>query len=219
MSGSFLGYASKEDLLIRAVSGKRIVHVGAVGCTLQTVEEKMAAAGGSVHALLSRISTCVGIDVDAEGVQAMSRLFDNLIVADIHSLTREEIPLPSIDAFVAGDVIEHLSDPGGMLESIGRLSGPETRLVLTTPNAVGLPNFVRYCRGRSIDGEDHVCSFNRFTLENLLRRHGWIIDELYACHQSAAERRYGRKLFRLGTTLLKRYPHLGGTLFADASRS
>jgi predicted TPR repeat methyltransferase len=218
---SITSYHAKEDLLVRLTGGKNVLHLGAVGCTLGSIEEKLAFARRSIHGLLTRISTCVGIDIDKEGVRALTEagIFDNLMTGDVQTLRREEIPLPQIDVIVAGDIIEHLSNPGLMLESVARLSDASTLLIITTPNAMGLPNFSRYVLRRWVDGPDHVCAFNEFTLKNLLGRHGWLVTNLYTCHQSRARQQNSPYLFWLGQRALRRLPQLGGTLFALAERT
>lgn len=213
------GYDSKEALLTRFAAGKRVLHVGAVGCTLGTPEEKVAAAERSVHALLSSVSSaCVGVDIDEAGVAALSEagVFTNIIAADIASLTVGDLPLDAVDVIVAGDVIEHLSNPGIMLANLHRLGSPHTRLLVTTPNAMGLPNFVRHATGRYVEGDDHVCSFNAFTLRNLLERHGWTVERVLSCHQFGAAHRTGGILFSLGRAMFRTAPRLGGTLFLVA---
>ena len=196
-----------------------MLHLGAIGETLGSTSAKIESASTSIHALLSRVSTCVGVDNDAEGVRAFTEAgFDNLIVGDVQSLSREEIPLNSIDIVVASDVIEHLSNPGSMLESIHAASTPETCLLLTTPNAMGLPNFLRYSVDRWTDGADHVCSFNRDTLANLLGRHGWVIEEMQTCYQAGARERNVSLLFWVGQRVFRWAPRFGGTLFAVATR-
>jgi 2-polyprenyl-3-methyl-5-hydroxy-6-metoxy-1,4-benzoquinol methylase len=215
----FSGYESKEDLLVRFAGNKQVLHLGAVGCTEGTTAQKVAAAASSIHAFLSRISTCIGVDIDEEAVRALvtGRVFDNLIIADVEKLRRDDIPLQSIDVVVAGDVVEHLSNPGLMLDALRQMSEPSTRLLLTTPNALGLPIFVRYSMGKSVDGHDHTFSFNRFTLENLLKRHGWAVTDMYSCHQARAKELNAAPLFWIGRQLFRWIPRLGGTLFVVAA--
>jgi SAM-dependent methyltransferase len=221
MTLSFVGYESKADLLTRFAAQKRVLHLGAVGCTLGSTQAKVDAAASSVHAFLTRISTCVGIDLDREAVAGLTEagVFDNLIAADVQTLSRDQIPLPTIDVIVAGDVIEHLSNPGAMLDSMRRLSDEGTKLVITTPNALGLPNFMRYGMNRFRDSPDHVCSFSYMNLESLLGRHGWVVEELYTCHQSGAEKRNAGALFHAGRWFFRSRPRFGGTLFAVARAS
>jgi hypothetical protein len=221
LTQSFAGYSSKEELLLRFVRGRCVLHLGAIGCTSASTAAKIAAAPHSIHSLLSSVSTCVGVDTDAEGVRALTEagVFDNLITADVQRLSSNEIPLPTIDVIVAGDVIEHLSNPGSMLDSLYAIGGRETRLIVTTPNALGLPNFLRYSVNRWTDGEDHVCSFNRDSLGNLLRRHGWLVEQMQTCYQAGAGQRNMSILFWLGCRVFQWRPRFGGTLFAVARKT
>ena len=212
----FAGFGGKNDLLLRYTRGRRVLHLGAIGSTGGTVDDKLRAAPSSVHALLSRVSECIGVDIDEEGVNAVAEagIFDNLLVGDVLLMGRQDIPLESIDVIVAGDIIEHLSNPGEMLERLHPFSGPSTKFIITTPNALGLANFLRYLRGRSLEGSDHVCSFNVFSLSNLLERHGWEIESIYTCYQDLAPQLTSAAAFRVGKALFEWQPRLGGTLFA-----
>ncbi len=163
---------------------------------------------------------CVGIDTNREAVEALTRagIFDNLMFADATTLERDEIPLDRLDVIVAGDIVEHLSSPGEFLDNAARLADPGTLFALTTPNALGLPSFIRYLTGGVVDGGDHVLSFNRYSLDNLLRRHGWIPERWATCYQIQAAERYGSITFRLGTWAFRRWPALGGTLLVVSRR-
>jgi trans-aconitate methyltransferase len=162
---------------------------------------------------------CIGIDINAEAIEAIAEagIFDNAIVADARTVSRDEIPLDRIDLIVAGDIIEHLSDPGALLVNVARLMDPDSRLALTTPNAVGLAGFLRYVRGGSLEGDAHVVSFNRYSLGNLLQQHGWAVDWWATCYQLQAAERHG-VMFSLGRELFRRWPYLGGTLLVVAHR-
>jgi SAM-dependent methyltransferase len=216
-----LGYDSKSALLRSLVQGRTVVHLGAVGETCQHLDKKLRGAERSVHALLTEAaSECVGIDVDREGVEAWraAGYFDNLMVADATTLRRSDIPLERVDVIVAGDVIEHLSSPGDLLDAASAISDPGTRLVLTTPNALGLVSFVRYLRGSQLEGPDHKVSFNVYSMRNLLRTHGWQDESISTCYQSMAARTHGRLALRAGIAAFKRFPALGGTLLVVARR-
>ena len=214
------GFASKLDLLDRQCRDRFVLHLGAVGETCQDTERRVAGAAGSVHAHLTRIArACVGVDNDAPSVTALTErgIFDNLVLADVTTLRRQDVDLPVIEVIVVGDTIEHLAEPGRLLDALGQLAEAGTRLVVTTPNALGLAVFLRNLAGHRVDGPDHVCSFNAYTLTNLLGRYGWTVDELWTCHQPAAAR-LNPGTFRLGKLVLDRVPRLGGTLFLVASR-
>jgi len=215
------GFAGKLELLERHCRDRFVLHLGAVGETCQDTERRVARAADSVHAHLTRIArACVGVDNDAPSVTALTKrgIFDNLVLADATLLHRHEVDLPAVDVVVVGDTIEHLADPGRLLDAVNALSDRHTRLVVTTPNALGLGIFLRNVAGQPVEGPDHVCSFNAYTLTNLLARHGWRTEETWTCHQPAAAR-LNPATFRLGKLVLSRAPRLGGTLFLTASRA
>jgi hypothetical protein len=216
----FTGFGPKLELLEALVRDSSVLHLGAVGETCQPVAAKVAAATHSTHARLTRVATgCVGVDIDRAGVEALTErgMFDNLLWGDVLKLRRDDIPLSRIDFVVAGDILEHVSAPGELLDAVRGLSDPTTRLVLTMPNCLGLPAFLRYLRGRALEGPDHKVSFNVYSLGNLLSHHGWCVESLKTCYQAAASRLNSRIVMSAGKLALARWPSLGGTLFVVAS--
>jgi hypothetical protein len=215
----FTGFGPKLELLEELVRGSSVLHLGAVGETCQPLAAKIAAARHSTHARLTQVaSRCVGVDIDRDGIQALTDagIFDNLLWGDVLKLTRDDISLPRIDFIVAGDILEHVSSPGELLDAARGLSDPGTRLVLTTPNGLGLSLFLRYLRGQVLEGPEHKVSFNVYSLRNLLSHHGWRIERLQSCYQAAAIRLNSRLVMSVGRAALARWPSLGGTLFAVA---
>jgi hypothetical protein len=90
-------------------------------------------------------------------------------------------------------------------------------VLITTPNAFGLLNFLRFVAHRFREGREHVLCFNFDNLANLLRRHGLAPREMGTCHQRG--QRLPPALVVLGKCLLKRMPRLGGTIFVQACRA
>jgi SAM-dependent methyltransferase len=214
-------FASKADLLREVARGKTVLHLGAVGETLASPSERAAASPHSVHAQLTAIaSRCIGVDINQEAVDAIrsAGIFDNIVVADATTMDRSDIDLPSIDVIVASDVIEHLPNPGILLEAARRVADSHTKIVVTTPNAASLPQFLRYVSGRVIEGDDHKVSFNVYSLKNLLRTAGWEPDWMATCYQRQAAARLG-KSFGLTKAALARVPSLGGTLFVISRKA
>lgn len=214
-----IGYGAKIDLLQDLVRERSVLHLGAVGETCQALDRKLGGGSTSVHACLTAVAReCIGIDTDAQGVEALREAgtFDNLLVADATRLSRQDIPLKAIDFVVAGDIIEHLSDPGKLLDTAAQICDPQTKLVITTPNALGLPGILRYIRGDVLEGPDHKLSFNVYTLRNLLAHHGWKVESIQTCHQRKATNKHSGLTMKTGVLFFKKFPALGGTLFIIA---
>lgn len=213
-------YGSKLDLLTRCVEGRSVLHLGAVGETCADTETRVAHASNSVHAHLTAVAQqCVGVDYDEPSIRLLTErgIFDNLLCADVTKLVRRDIALGRVDVVVAADIIEHLDNPGEFLDALNGLVDRDSELVVTCPNAAGLPTFLRHAAGRAVDGTDHVCSFNFFTLSNLLGRHQWQVQQASTCYQPLAEQT-GGLAFRAGRRLFQALPRLGGTLYLVATR-
>lgn len=215
------GYEDKNVALRRVIAGKQVLHLGAVGETTSNLEAKVSGIENGVHASLTRhASACIGVDYDADAVDAILKAgtFTNIICRDIFQLKRDEIELGTIDFIVAGDVVEHLANPGLMLDVIGNICDKDTTLIVTVPNSQGLPQFLRYLIGKQIEGSDHKISFNVYSLTNLLRDRGWEVTGTSGCYQAASQGLNGSVRFRVGRFVLRRFPSLAGTLIVVARR-
>ena len=193
--------------------GKRVLHLGCVGFTDCLIEDKILLARQSLHQRLTEIADCVGIDLDKETVDQLQKrgVFQNVMVGDAERLDALPVKLELFDIVVAGDIIEHLSNPGKMLDGIKRLLKPNGCLLLSTPNSMGLPAYLRYVTGRFHEGLQHVLCFNPITLAQLLQRHGYYVAESFSCHERNAQAAHGL-LFGAGKAFLQCFPKLGGTL-------
>jgi hypothetical protein len=119
--------------------------------------------------------------LDIEGIEILRNAgYKNLAVADVEQLAHEN-PFGSIDfdVIVAGEILEHLSNPGYFLDNIRvLLRRPTSKLLLTTVNAYCAYRFVfTLLVGRENVHQDHVAYYSRSTLLKLLTRHGYEIDD------------------------------------------
>lgn len=210
-------YVERDQWLVERCRGKRILHLGCVGFTDCPTDEKIRLAQQTLHYQLSQVADCVGMDLDGAAVAELQRsgLFNNVLVGDVERLGDFAGRFQPFDLVVAGDIIEHLSNPGLMLDGVKAFLKPEGRLLVSTPNAFGLVAQLRHLRGRILEGAQHVLSFNIITLTQLLNRHGYEVIEAHSCHQRHATAMPGW-LFRAGHALFRAVPRYGGTLLVEA---
>ena len=210
-------YVAKEDFLLKLAAGRSVLHLGCVGFTDVAAAERATLAEQSLHWKLSRISDTVGVDRSLAVIDEYRRsgIFTNIVAGDVERLEEVEIAR-KFDVVIAGDIIEHLSNPGRMLDGIRRFCDERTRVVITTPNAFGAPNFLRHSFGNFREGDEHVLCFNAQNLATLLERHGYTLSELHTCYQPLSAGKHAGILFGLGRKALEVLPHFGGTLLAVA---
>jgi len=88
------------------------------------------------------------------------------------------------DIIVAGDVLEHLPDPGAVLDLLRPLLKPDGRLLVSLPNVANVTVRLSLLFGRfdytprGILDDTHVRFFTRRTGRRLLEEHGFaVLDE------------------------------------------
>ncbi len=166
-------YADRVQAIAPLLAGRSVLDIG-------------AASGLNrpdwVHAGIARVaSRVVGIDIDAERVAtARARGYDlRLVSAEGFDLGE------TFDVVFAGELIEHLADFSSFLRGARAHLTPGGRLVLTTPNAFALSNFIYRWGGKARIHHEHTCWFCEDTLTTLLRREGFAVETLrYLPHQT-----------------------------------
>lgn len=209
-------YLEKEKAILKIAAGRKLLHLGCVGFTDLDPRERIRLAKESVHWSLSQVADVVGIDSSQEIVREYKDLglLTNVVVGNVEKLDELHLNV-KFDVIVAGDIIEHVSNPGLMLEGIKRFCRADTAIIITTPHAFGLPNYLRFALGRFQDGAEHVMTFNMHNIRNLLERHDYQIQEISTCYQRFAKS-YGL-VFRFFRLVFDVFPRFGGTLFVVAT--
>jgi SAM-dependent methyltransferase len=128
-----------------------------------------------MHARIASVAKeVVGVELDPRLASlARSRGYD-VVVGDAEDLNLNR----DFDVVWAGEVIEHLSCAGAFLDGARAHLGAEGRLVLTTPNAFAISNFVYRLGGRARVNSGHTCWYDEVTISQLLERHGFAVTEI-----------------------------------------
>ncbi len=162
---------------IKAISrGKSVLHLG---CTDWPYTERRLEEGSLLHLELQGVAGDLwGFDFDDGGIRLLrERGVANLLRADLEDLAA--VPLErTFDVILAGEMIEHLANPGLFLRGVRRFMRPDSVLVITTVNAYcGLRFLIYALRGRGGAFEpvhpDHVGYYSYATIRKLLQGTGF----------------------------------------------
>ena len=83
----------------------------------------------------------------------------------------------TFDSIFAGDLIEHLSNPGLFLGNSKKHLKPDGRLIITTPNCFSLFNLTeKITKYEPTVNKDHTCYFNHKTISQLLGKNGLSVE-------------------------------------------
>ncbi len=188
----------RVEFIKKMSAGKRVLHLGCTNYpyTKDSIDKEML-----LHFELEKIAgDLYGFDYDQAGIDILSsKGVKNLYRADLEKL--EEVLLSeTFDVIIAGEMIEHLSNPGLFLKGIQRFMNEQTILVITTINAYSALRFMLYgLRGKGGKNEpvhpDHVFYYSFKTLSLIVQRENLKIKEFYFYDLGTEHRPFNRKIY------------------------
>jgi SAM-dependent methyltransferase len=172
----------RVDFIKKICAEKKVLHLGCTDYpfTQAAIENKML-----LHFELEKVSgELYGFDFDQKGIDVLKNAGGkNLYRADLERL--EEVDLhETFEVIIAGEMIEHLSNPGLFLRGIQRFMNENTSLIITTINGYsGMRFFIYGLRGRGGENEpvhpDHVAYYSYKTLKLVVERENLELKEFF----------------------------------------
>jgi 2-polyprenyl-3-methyl-5-hydroxy-6-metoxy-1,4-benzoquinol methylase len=162
------------DAIAPLLRGRSVLDVGCADSRPDREDTSARMARPRRHKLLfPRIAEvnpdAVGVDLDAEGVRLLRERGHNALCENAETMDLGR----TFDTIVAGEIIEHVDNPGALLRNLARHLAEGGTLVLSTPNPFYAANIRRIVsRGRPRAHEDHIAWFDPVTLSAALRRAG-----------------------------------------------
>ncbi|MGD9627994.1 MAG: methyltransferase domain-containing protein [Pyrinomonadaceae bacterium] len=206
------------DFIKSLCVGKKVLHLG---CTNYPYTRDSIREGMLLHSTLAeRAGQLYGFDADEDGLNMLRELgFGGLYRADLEKLDELELE-EKFDVIIAGEMIEHLNNPGLFLEGIGRFMNSDSELVITTVNAYCAMRFFQYGVSRSKGRNepvhpDHVAYYSYSTLCGLVERHGLTVSDFYFYDLGLEHRPFASRLQRIVNDISVRLsPQLADGLIA-----
>lgn len=163
--------------LLRLSRGKRVLHLGCAD--VPYTDQRGDALLHKQLAGVTERDDLWGLDVSAEGVERLRRMgFDHIVCGDVEEL-RTYAGVPTFDLVLAGELLEHLANPGLFLQSVASIMGERTELILTTPNASSFKGFMRAAFRQEKVHPDHNYYFSYRTLAQILQKFDFTCREIY----------------------------------------
>lgn len=169
----------RHEALLGAVRGRRAIHVGFVD---ELVEQKVEGRVWLHERLGAAAAELVGLDLSERGVAwAQARGWEAHVVDCQSEEDVRALGLAPADVVVAGEILEHLDAPGPFLRAMRLLVRTDGLLLVTTPNAYRLLNFLAPLSGSELVHPDHTLWSSPRTLRTLLEHAGWRVERLGWC--------------------------------------
>lgn len=164
--------STRAEFLTRLVVGPDVLDVG---CTDHCVRPT---SPYWLHGVLAKRFAVAGVDLSEDNVAQLRALgFD-----DLHVGNAEDFHLRrQFDTVIAGELIEHLSNPGRFLECAKAHLKPGGRIVISTPNPFCLMNWLYALAHfpKTCENSQHSLWLCPSTLAELGGRAGLRIRECY----------------------------------------
>lgn len=168
---------SREAFILEHCSGRSVLHLGCVDSPF--LEAKLASAS-LLHVKLSKVAReLFGVDLDGAGLDILrAHGFTHLYEGNVERL--EELRLArTFDVIVAGEILEHVPNPGLFLNSAREHLHVDGRLIITVPSAQNVKVLANALRRREVVHADHVAYYSPRTLTHLLQMHGYVVEEVH----------------------------------------
>lgn len=208
-------YNSRWEFISPFVVGKKVLDIGPAelfGTTSKHKEERW------IHGKIKKVaSSLTGLEHSATQVEALQAKGFNILQGEAENFELRD----TFEVVVAGEVIEHLSNPGNFLECAKRHLLPGGKLVLTTPNRFNLLVIVQIIKSGKVpdyekDIAKHVLYFDEPAMKAILQRHGFSDIKIEYCRWVGQPGKGVGKF--LTKTLGKWRPALLSTLVVSATK-
>jgi 2-polyprenyl-3-methyl-5-hydroxy-6-metoxy-1,4-benzoquinol methylase len=180
MKTTKLELVNKAEWILEKVKGSRVLHVG---CTDWPLTETRLKAGELLHAQLCEVcEECVGVDMDREGIQELKKLMPEQEFHEMNAeklLEGEAVSDRTWDYIVAGDVVEHMDNPGMFFQCARKLIKPGGSILVTVPSTYSAKRFfwILFTKQEQVH-PDHTGYFSESTLFRIGERNGLKIAEI-----------------------------------------
>lgn len=181
----------RETFLLEQCRGKAVLHLGCADSpyTRERVESKTL-----LHVKLAQEAKCiVGIDLDRGAVSHLQDLGVSTVKVGNAERLEEFDHQSTYEVIVAGEILEHLPNPGRCLLQAKKLLSANGVIAISVPNAFSAKSMLRVALGIELVHPEHVCYYSPATLHRLAAMHG-LECQIAGFYASRAQRLHVRLL-------------------------
>lgn len=207
-------YISRIEYLREQCRGRRVLHLG---CSSGQFLQDRLKRSSLLHAILAKeANELYGVDLDRSSLEAMRAMgFRHLHHGNVEQLDALDLR-ETFDVVVAGDLLEHITRPGAMLDGVKRFLRKAGRFIVSTNNAFGLHYQLRRWSGAYREHPEHVSFFSPETLAHLFERHRYHLEAMFGAYTEPPHTWRQQLTFAVGQPLFRLAPVLAGTLIVIA---
>jgi len=159
------GGMARINAVVDAVKGDTVLDFGAVQHDIENTDKQTW-----LHQhMVDNFDIVIGVDRLKAEVNTLNERGYDFVTADVTDVRIER----TVDTVVAGEIIEHLSNPGDMIASAAAHLDTGGRLIITTPNPWAFPWLRDAMSGEMDPNPEHTTWFGPTVLKQLVQRYGF----------------------------------------------
>lgn len=165
----------RKDRILELCTNKNVLHLGFIQHS--HLYEKLIEDGTWLHEKINAVaSRLVGIDYLENDTNKIRQKYDyEVYCCDVTQLDKLGLA-EEFDVIICGELIEHLENPGLMLDTLKSYMRKDTLFIITTPNPWSKARLNLIKKGILEDtwlNKEHTCWYSFETLKQLLERKGF----------------------------------------------
>ena len=162
---------SKTRFMTDRCRGKSVLDLGCVMHNTSSYNSQYF-----LHRAIREVAgELVGLDLHEPGVEALRQRGYQAVAGDAENFSFAN----SFDVIVAGDLIEHLGNQDGFLQSCLKALKPDGKILIQTPNPWYWRNVVKAVLHVEVpNNPEHTCWFDPRTLRQLIARYGLTLGQV-----------------------------------------
>jgi len=166
---------TRDEVLLEYCKGKKVLHIGA---TDSPYTEQKFSDNLLLHTKIQKnASELLGIDIDKDSIDFLSKKgINNIIEFNMNNL--KELNFEP-DVIIFGETIEHLMNQEVALSILKKSMNKDTRLLVSTPNAMWLNKIIDTFTSQENQHTDHKMIFSYATVKNLFEANGFVLEDVY----------------------------------------
>jgi 2-polyprenyl-3-methyl-5-hydroxy-6-metoxy-1,4-benzoquinol methylase len=188
--------ADRFPIIEKYIRGVSVMDLGCVDSrkARHSAEARFEYKANLLHKRIAEINPqVVGIDIDPEGAAVLNKQGYHVLVENVETMNLGR----EFDTIVAGEIIEHLENPGLFMRNMHKHLKPGGVLIISTPNPFYAGSAWKIWRyGTPAVHEEHMGWQDPTTLTQLCKRTGFEPFDGYWIQPHRALLKTWKRLFR-----------------------